>query len=145
MHKAKSRVIPAKPPQSFRIDSRAAIETDEYGAAWLVTRVPLAHSGDKPREIGALVSTGSLQVSDFVQMTTMEKRVAPELLGGLSNKEIASGFHLTERAIKSHCSNLYKKFRVRSRKEFVFLMLMHKRPPRHIFLPESRRTPVVPQ
>ncbi len=44
------------------------------------------------------------------------------ILDGFSNKEIAKKMYLTERTIKFHCTNLYKKHGVENRIQLISLL-----------------------
>jgi DNA-binding NarL/FixJ family response regulator len=63
------------------------------------------------------VSSGS------THLTRREKEVLGELLGHLSNKEIAEKLGLTERTVKFHVSNLLVKHGVMRRADLILLFL----------------------
>lgn len=63
------------------------------------------------------VSSGS------VRLTRREREVLIELLGHLSNKEIAEKLGLTERTVKFHVSNLLVKHDVMRRADLILLFL----------------------
>ena len=52
-------------------------------------------------------------------MTPREREIATLLADGLSNREIAMKLWVTERTIKFHLSNVYKKLGVTSRADAV--------------------------
>jgi DNA-binding NarL/FixJ family response regulator len=61
-----------------------------------------------------------VQVDNSTGLSPMESRVLPLLKRALSNKEIASEMHLSERTVKFHVSNLLKKFNCTSRAELIY-------------------------
>ena len=56
---------------------------------------------------------------DYYKITRSEKRVAQALLKGMSNKEMAYNFGVTENTIKNQIYSVYRKTQVQSRVEFV--------------------------
>ena len=55
------------------------------------------------------------------RLSPREKEVLDALLGNLSNKEIASKLHMSERTAKFHVSNLLAKYGVRRRADLILL------------------------
>ncbi len=53
------------------------------------------------------------------KLTAREREILQSLAAGLSNKEIAEQFFITERTVKSHLSNIYEKLGVRSRGQAI--------------------------
>ena len=56
-------------------------------------------------------------------ITPREKEVLKLVCEGLSNKEIASRLSLSEQTVKSHLSNLFKKFDVKSRAHLMSIAI----------------------
>ena len=54
-------------------------------------------------------------------LTRREREVMAKLLNNSSNKEIASGLHISERTAKFHVSNLLSKYGVRRRADLILL------------------------
>jgi DNA-binding NarL/FixJ family response regulator len=61
--------------------------------------------------------------SETVRLTRREREVLIELLGHLSNKEIAEKLGLTERTVKFHVSHLLLKHDVKRRADLILLFL----------------------
>ncbi len=61
--------------------------------------------------------------SENLHLTSREREVLIELLGHLSNKEIAEKLGLTERTVKFHVSNLLVKHDVKRRADLILLFL----------------------
>lgn len=67
------------------------------------------------------------QSSDpFAILTERELDVLSEVARGLSNKQIASGLHISEETVKVHIRNLLRKLQVRSRVAATVLFLENK-------------------
>lgn len=58
-------------------------------------------------------------------LSCRESQVLHHLLSGKSNKSIANIMHLSERTIKFHCTNIYRKLNVSSR-QFLFAKMAQK-------------------
>ncbi|MEW5850465.1 MAG: response regulator transcription factor [Myxococcota bacterium] len=56
-------------------------------------------------------------------LSQRERQVRDALLENLSNKEIATKLHISERTVKFHVSNLLTKFNVRRRSDLILLAL----------------------
>lgn len=52
-------------------------------------------------------------------ITVREQEVIDKILVGLSNKAIADALYISERTVKFHCSNIYKKFDTCNRAAFI--------------------------
>ena len=48
-------------------------------------------------------------------LTGREREIAQDVASGLSNREIASGRHITERTVKSHLTRIFRKLGIRNR------------------------------
>lgn len=72
-----------------------------------------------PRQIQALCQ----RLDPPVFLSAREREVLPELLKGLSNKEIASELFISERTVKNHISHIYRKFAVESRAQLFNMIL----------------------
>jgi len=51
-----------------------------------------------------------------------ESEVALEVAGGVSNKEVASKLFVTEKTVKFHLTNIYKKMQVKSRTQLIVMI-----------------------
>nr|WP_136250513.1 LuxR C-terminal-related transcriptional regulator [Ningiella ruwaisensis] len=54
-------------------------------------------------------------------LSKREKQIAEKILEGLPNKRIASALFISERTVKFHCHNIYRKTGVRSRHGLIAL------------------------
>lgn len=63
----------------------------------------------------------SVQRSVAVKPSRREQEILDGLLANLSNKEIASNLHISERTVKFHVSNLLSKFHVQRRADLILL------------------------
>ena len=52
-------------------------------------------------------------------LSNREQQIAQKILEGLPNKLIASELFISERTVKFHCHNIYKKLRIRNRHALV--------------------------
>jgi DNA-binding CsgD family transcriptional regulator len=74
-------------------------------------------------------STGNrIKMSGASDLSRREQEALDSLLENLSNKEIASKLHISERTVKFHVSNLLQKFGVRRRADLI-LLCYQRRPP----------------
>ena len=64
---------------------------------------------------------GHRMVSGPADLSRREREVLDLLLENLSNKEIASKLHISERTVKFHVSSLLNKFSVRRRTDLILL------------------------
>lgn len=65
-----------------------------------------------------------LKLDANLELTRRECEVISALLRGLSNKEIASSLYITERTVKNHLTQIYKKFHVDSRSQIFNRILV---------------------
>ncbi len=56
---------------------------------------------------------------NFDNLTSREKEIATLLLEGFSYQEIADKLNITLRTVKAHASNIYKKYNVKNRVQFM--------------------------
>ncbi|WP_265618024.1 helix-turn-helix domain-containing protein [Alteromonas aquimaris] len=49
------------------------------------------------------------------QLSKRELQVAHKIMEGLPNKRIASQLYISERTVKFHCANIYRKLEIRDR------------------------------
>lgn len=52
-------------------------------------------------------------------LSKREKQVAEHITLGQSQQEIANNLYVCVRTIKFHCGNIYKKMKVKNRKELI--------------------------
>jgi Response regulator containing a CheY-like receiver domain and an HTH DNA-binding domain len=58
------------------------------------------------------------------KLTRKEARVAKLIVEGFSNREIAKELAITERTVKGHLNNIYKKLGLKSRYQLMVVVLM---------------------
>ncbi|XOV80819.1 MAG: response regulator transcription factor [Aestuariibacter sp.] len=58
----------------------------------------------------------------FSDLSHREMQVLQYLMQGKSNKSIADQLYLSERTIKFHCSNIYKKLNIDNRTNLIIKM-----------------------
>jgi DNA-binding NarL/FixJ family response regulator len=51
-----------------------------------------------------------------------ERQIMQLLLKGMANKDIAEQLYVSERTVKFHCSNLYKKLKIQNRFELMKIL-----------------------
>ena len=97
---------------------RQALQTVTEGGLW-VGRALLS------RFVDSALCTVPLRVyaTGFEGLTRRERQVLEAVLDNLSNKEIASRLHMSERTAKFHVSNLLVKHGVRRRADLLFCAL----------------------
>lgn len=95
-----------------------ALEAVAAGGFW-VPRSLLSRFVDSMRT----TLRGRRLLSSAAELSRREQEVLDALLENLSNKEIASKLHISERTAKFHVSNLLAKFRVRRRADLILLCL----------------------
>jgi DNA-binding CsgD family transcriptional regulator len=52
-------------------------------------------------------------------LSNREKQIAMKIMDGLPNKLIACDLFISERTVKFHCANIYKKLSIRNRNALV--------------------------
>lgn len=52
-------------------------------------------------------------------LSNREKQIAEKIMEGLSNKLIAGDLYISERTVKFHCANIYRKLDIRNRHALV--------------------------
>jgi len=52
-------------------------------------------------------------------LSNREKQIALKIMDGLPNKMIACDLYISERTVKFHCANIYKKLDIRNRHALV--------------------------
>jgi len=73
-------------------------------------------------------SSARLKPDTATGLSSREKEVLEAVLNNLSNKEIASKLHISERTVKFHVSHLLEKFSVRRRADLIVLWYQHRTP-----------------
>jgi DNA-binding CsgD family transcriptional regulator len=56
-------------------------------------------------------------------LSNREAEIAYLVSGGLTNKEVASEAYITEKTVKFHMTNVYKKMGIRSRSQLVVMIM----------------------
>lgn len=59
------------------------------------------------------------------KLSKREKQVAAKISEGLSNRSIADQLFISERTVKFHCTNIFKKLAVSNRKMLIALFGTH--------------------
>lgn len=78
------------------------------------------HSNE-PNLPGIDLST-DLSTAVPAELSRRENQVMEYVVMGMTNKSIARKLYLTERTIKFHCSNIYRKLKIKNRASLVSLM-----------------------
>ncbi|MFT4653836.1 MAG: DNA-binding CsgD family transcriptional regulator [Patiriisocius sp.] len=58
-------------------------------------------------------------ISNMEILSNREKQIALKILDGLPNKLIACDLFISERTVKFHCANIYRKLDIRNRHALV--------------------------
>ncbi|MFC3121157.1 helix-turn-helix domain-containing protein [Agaribacter flavus] len=58
-------------------------------------------------------------VEDIDNLSKREKEIAMKIMEGLPNKLIANDLFISERTVKFHCANIYRKLQIRNRHALV--------------------------
>ncbi|OJF69525.1 helix-turn-helix transcriptional regulator [Alteromonas sp. V450] len=69
--------------------------------------------------IGTLGITPSLEAVPITCLSKRELQVVYKIMEGSSNKVIANELFISERTVKFHCANIYKKLNVDSRSALI--------------------------
>ncbi len=77
-------------------------------------------SGDLSLDTSELIHRAAKVCPD---LTEREVEVLEQIVSGLSNKEIGSALHISERTVKNHTSSIYRKLSVDSRPKLFLRML----------------------
>lgn len=91
----------------------------------------MAGKGYLPPNLGAALISSIWQpqpaqaVSPLSQLTPRELQILLQVAAGLSNKQIAIAFNLTEKTVKYYVTNIYLKLQVRNRVEAALLVQKH--------------------
>lgn len=56
------------------------------------------------------------------KLSRREKQIAAKIMQGLPNKTIADQLFISERTVKFHCANIYKKLEIRNRSSLISFM-----------------------
>ena len=57
-----------------------------------------------------------------IPLSGRERQIVILLMQGISNKKIAEHLFVSERTVKFHCTNLYKKLKIENRYELIRFM-----------------------
>lgn len=77
----------------------------------------------------------------FATLSNREKEVAQEVTKGESNKAIAAKLFVTEKTVKFHLTNIYKKVGVKSRAQLIVDSIKHGWAPRPEILEDAPTLP----
>ena len=58
-------------------------------------------------------------ISQIQTLSKREKQIAMKILEGLPNKIIAAELFISERTVKFHCANIYRKLNINNRRIFA--------------------------
>ncbi len=92
----------------------------ESGQSWyppelLMETFSLARSAVRP----------SVDTSPLEKLTSREKEIAFAVSEGKTNKVIATDYEISERTVKSHLTNIFKKLEIKDRVALVIFMNQH--------------------
>lgn len=76
-------------------------------------------------DVAALLASGEPQDKGLSELTEREREVLAELARGRSNREIARGFVLSEKTVKTHVSNILMKLGVADRTQAALYAQRH--------------------
>jgi DNA-binding CsgD family transcriptional regulator len=93
-------------------DARAALEAARDTFARLATPVFAERTAIEIASIGG-------RVSEHLELTTTEARVAALTAAGRTNREVAEELFMSVRTVESHLARIYRKLQVRSRTELA--------------------------
>lgn len=85
-----------------------------------VTEQLMSHLAEKPAPQATPVPDGNVE-----SLTPREKEVLQWIALGKSNKEIASAFHITEKTVKTHVSNILSKLGLTARTQAAIYAIKH--------------------
>lgn len=99
----------------------SALESVAGGGFWVPRKL-------LSRFVDSVLSSirGHRMVSGPADLSRREREVLDLLLENLSNKEIASKLHISERTVKFHVSSLLSKFSVRRRTDLILLCFQNR-------------------
>lgn len=60
------------------------------------------------------------------KLSKSELKVVSEIIRGLTNKEVGNNLFVSEKTIKFHLTNIYKKMGVQSRSQLIVKVMMNK-------------------
>lgn len=61
----------------------------------------------------------------LARLSKRELQVAQKVIEGLSNKMIARQLYISERTVKFHCANIYRKLNIRNRAALMAMYFNH--------------------
>ncbi|MCH8491552.1 MAG: response regulator transcription factor [Oceanicaulis sp.] len=107
-----------------------------HGGYWLGS----ALIGELVASVGNLVESEGVprsprQLIGFKSLTAREREVCALVAKGLSNKEVAREFSISERTVKAHLSAVFEKLEIRDRLQLALLVKSHG----HLLCDKSRQ------
>jgi DNA-binding NarL/FixJ family response regulator len=108
----------------------AVLDTVEAGQVWAsrqVTDFLLAQAIG-----GATALDGTARPALFQALTRRETEIAEQVAAGHSNKMIAAEAGITERTVKTHLNNIFRKTGVRNRVQLALAVNDAEDPPRRL-------------
>ncbi len=96
----------------------SALDTVENGGIWLYPEFVHALVNEIKPKSGPETEEPAL----FGKLTHREKELAGLILSGMNNAQIAAHLSISERTVKAHVTNIFKKAHVSDRLSFVLLM-----------------------
>lgn len=63
-----------------------------------------------------------LSKAQQLPLSRRERQIMHLLLEGIPNKDIAEQLHVSERTVKFHCGNIYKKLNIENRYELIKIL-----------------------
>ena len=64
---------------------------------------------------------GQKEIGDKLKLTKSKQRIYNGLVTGLSNKEMATEFKISEKTVKFHLTAIFKKLKVNSRSKAIVM------------------------
>lgn len=100
----------------YPIDGFLRKDASKYEILEMIDEILEHHKaeGENPKEIFDMRSS---------LLTAREKQIISAVVRGRASKEIASEFMISERTVKAHLTNIYRKLGVQSRTEAVSMLL----------------------
>jgi DNA-binding NarL/FixJ family response regulator len=70
-------------------------------------------------EIGKIYNMNMNMMTQIQTLSKREKQIAMKIMEGLPNKIIAANLFISERTVKFHCANIYRKLNISNRTTLI--------------------------
>jgi two-component system NarL family response regulator len=113
------RVLPELVHRCMSASAEGFIMKDVMPAelAAAVKMVAEGHSYVDPRAAGKLLRNRGASRGDFFDLSNRELDIIKLVAEGLSNKEISSRLHLSEKTVKNHMGRIFSKLNISARSQ----------------------------